>query len=166
MWFIPHQCDFTSSLRDDFERADNTAALTPPSAHLLPGECSGNRGLGVGDATWKPAGEEEEQRPVWVEDEPGIRGAGLSERILTQGKREVPGLSPWHLGLPYSPAPLRQSREVSTESLRQVVKTSQRLKDCQLCSVCLKSPWPSPAAIFPFFGEKSCQVTLEVICSH
>lgn len=131
-------------------RADNTAALTPPSAHLLPGECSGNRGLGVGDATWKPAGEEEEQRPVWVEDEPGIRGAGLSERILTQGKREVPGLSPWHLGLPYSPAPLRQSREVSTESLRQVVKQARGLRTVSFAQ-CVSSPL-GPAQLLFFLS--------------
>lgn len=68
----------------------------------------------------------------------------------------------------HTPAPLLDSkREVSTKSLREVVKQARGLRtDCHLCSVCLRSPWPSPAGLFSFFGEESCQLTLEGICSH
>lgn len=72
-------------------RADNTAALTPPSAHLLPGECSGNRGLGVGDATWKPAGEEEEEHLCGWKMSPVSEGLACLREFLPRGKERYLG---------------------------------------------------------------------------
>lgn len=54
---------------------DNSAALILLSLPSPPHPSSSDR--------------EEKQRRVWVTDEPSVRGAGLSERILTERKREM-----------------------------------------------------------------------------
>lgn len=57
---------------------------------------SNNRQICVPDSApsahplWDPSAPDgEEQRCMWVRDEPGVRGAGLSERILTERKEEM-----------------------------------------------------------------------------